>query len=146
MSRPKRADEANCIYHSLNRGHARYSIFEKGDDFDAFERIVAEGLNRYPCRILAYQRMHNHLHFVLQPKEGCTSRRLAVGIVVPLAGPPRARSKNPVRLAHCTASALDKQVREPPREKGLKAVRRSIKRGSPYGNEGRVESTAQAWL
>jgi putative transposase len=65
MPRPKRADEANCLYHALNRGNAKSDIFKKDADFDAFERILAEGLERYPCQILAYQLMPNHWHFVL---------------------------------------------------------------------------------
>lgn len=69
MGRPKRADEAGQIYHALNRGNARASIFHKPGDFDAFEQILAEGLQRYACRILAYQLMPNHWHLVLQPTE-----------------------------------------------------------------------------
>ena len=69
MPRPKRADEANGIYHALNRGNARSAIFKKDADYDAFERILAEGLERYPCRILSYQLMPNHWHIVLQPTE-----------------------------------------------------------------------------
>ena len=52
MPRPKRADEAGGIYHALNRGNARSEIFRKEEGYDAFERILAEGLQRYPCRIL----------------------------------------------------------------------------------------------
>ena len=69
MGRPKRQDEAGCIYHALNRGNARATIFRKPADFDAFESILAEGLLRYPCQILAYQLMPNHWHFVLRPTE-----------------------------------------------------------------------------
>ncbi len=69
MGRPKRADEAGGIYHALNRGNARATIFHKPEDYDAFERILAEGLQRYPCHILAYQLMPNHWHFVLRPTE-----------------------------------------------------------------------------
>ena len=69
MPRPKRADEAGGIYHALNRGNARREIFRKEDDYVAFERILAEGLERYPCGILSYQLMPNHWHFVLRPTE-----------------------------------------------------------------------------
>jgi len=69
MPRPKRADEANGIYHALNRGNARAKLFKKTADFEAFERILAEGLQRYPCRLLSYQLLSNHWHFVLQPIE-----------------------------------------------------------------------------
>jgi putative transposase len=69
MGRPKRADQAGGVYHALNRGNARARIFQKPEDFEAFERILAAGLERYPCRILAYQLMPNHWHFVLQPTQ-----------------------------------------------------------------------------
>ncbi len=32
MPSPKRADEANCIYHALNRGNAKSPIFKKDAD------------------------------------------------------------------------------------------------------------------
>ncbi len=69
MGRPKRADEAGGIYHALNRGNARRDLFRKPEDFDAFERILADGLAQYPCQILSYQLMPNHWHFVLRPTE-----------------------------------------------------------------------------
>ncbi len=56
MPRPKRADEAGGIYHDLNRGNARCEIFCKAEDYEAFARILAEGMQRYPCVILSYQR------------------------------------------------------------------------------------------
>ena len=69
MGRPKRADEAGGIYHALNRGSARSTIFHKPEDYEALEEILAEGLTRYACRILAYQFMPNHWHFMLQPAD-----------------------------------------------------------------------------
>jgi len=69
MPRTKRADEAGEIYHALNRGNARSTIFHKDEDYEAFERILGEGLERYPCKILSYQLMPNHWHFILQPTE-----------------------------------------------------------------------------
>ena len=69
MGRPKRADEAGGMDHSLDRGHARSTMFHKPEDYAAFEQILAEGLKRYACRMLAYQFMPNHWHFVLQPTE-----------------------------------------------------------------------------
>ena len=59
MPRPKRADEKNAIYHALNRGNRRSVIFDKDADYEAFENILAEGLVRYPCRILSYQLIEN---------------------------------------------------------------------------------------
>ena len=53
----------------MNRGNARSEIFRKTEDYAAFEGILAEGLQRYPCTVLSYQLMPNHWHFVLQPSE-----------------------------------------------------------------------------
>ena len=68
MPRPPRADEAGGIYHALNRGNSRADIFHKQADFDAFERIMAEGLDRYRIRLFSYQLMNNHWHLILSPE------------------------------------------------------------------------------
>jgi hypothetical protein len=47
MPRPPRADAAGGLYHALNRGSARARFFGKEPDYEAFERVLAEGLNRY---------------------------------------------------------------------------------------------------
>ena len=36
------------ICHVLNRGDGRMWLFHEEDDSDAFERVRAEGLERYP--------------------------------------------------------------------------------------------------
>lgn len=69
MPRPPRADEAGAIYHALNRGNARQQIFHKDKDYEAFERVVAEGLEKYEVDLIAYQWMDNHWHMVLSPHE-----------------------------------------------------------------------------
>ena len=67
MSRPPRADEANGLYHALNRGNSRATIFHQEDDYEAFERILADGLSRYAVRLFGYELMPNHWHLVLRP-------------------------------------------------------------------------------
>ena len=67
MPRTTRADEAGGVYHALNRGNARQRIFRKEADYEAFERIVAEGLARYDVRLYAYALMPNHWHIILRP-------------------------------------------------------------------------------
>ena len=44
------------IYHTLNRGNAKSDIFFKEPDFEAFERLIAEGL----CQ-LAWRRVTKEL-------------------------------------------------------------------------------------
>jgi putative transposase len=60
MARHRRADEAGGIYHALNRGNARARIFHKAEDYEAFERILSEGLQQYEVELFAYQLMPNH--------------------------------------------------------------------------------------
>ncbi len=64
MARLKRADEAGANYHALNRGNARATLFHKAADYEAFERLLAVGLDRYSVELLAYQLMPNHWHLV----------------------------------------------------------------------------------
>ena len=68
MGRAPRADEAGGIYHALNRGNGRHDIFLKEADFEAFEQIIKEGLEKFPVDLLAYQWMGNHWHMVLSPQ------------------------------------------------------------------------------
>ena len=69
MPRPPRADESGAIYHALNRGNARQTIFHKAEDFAAFERVIISGLEKHPVELYSYQWMPNHWHMVLSPLE-----------------------------------------------------------------------------
>ena len=69
MPRALRSDFAGQIYHALNRGNARNKIFFKECDFEAFEHVIEEGLEKYPINLIAYQWMSNHWHMVLSPHE-----------------------------------------------------------------------------
>ena len=69
MPRQKRADEAGGIYHALNRGNQRQTIFHKEGDYEGFLRVLARGLELYPVELFAYVLMPNHWHMVLSPRE-----------------------------------------------------------------------------
>jgi putative transposase len=69
VPRPNRADEAGSIYHALNRGNARQTIFHKPEDYEAFLRVLGEGLERYPVELYSFTLMPNHWHLVLRPAE-----------------------------------------------------------------------------
>lgn len=56
------------IFHVLNRGNARDPIFEKDDDYLAFETILRETMEQIDVRLLAYCLMPNHWHLVLWPR------------------------------------------------------------------------------
>ena len=67
MPRRARAIQAKGIYHVLNRGNGRMLLFHKPADYQAFERVLTEGLQRYRMQLLAYCLMPNHWHLVLCP-------------------------------------------------------------------------------
>jgi len=56
------------VFHVLNRGVGRRGIFEKDEDYAAFERVMAHALTAEPVRLLAYCLMPNHWHLLLCPK------------------------------------------------------------------------------
>ncbi|RII00967.1 hypothetical protein B9J77_00015 [candidate division NPL-UPA2 bacterium Unc8] len=68
MGRALRIDISNEIYHVLNRANARMTIFEKDNDYQAFETIIEEAKDHYPIKIFSYQIMPNHWHFCLCPQ------------------------------------------------------------------------------
>jgi REP-associated tyrosine transposase len=69
MGRPLRATAGGLVYHVLNRANARMPIFDKLEDYGAFERILHEAVQRVRMRLLAYCVMPNHWHLVLWPRE-----------------------------------------------------------------------------
>ena len=52
------------VYHVLNRGNGRMTIFDDEDDYAAFERVLAETMGDLPMRLLAYCLMPNHWHML----------------------------------------------------------------------------------
>jgi len=77
MPRHRRADEAGAIYHALNRGNARQAIFRKDEDYQAFIRVLGEGLQRYAVELFSFTLMPNHWHMVLRPlHDGLMGRML----------------------------------------------------------------------
>jgi len=68
MGRPKRAADGGLIYHVLNRANARMTIFEKDEDYEAFERVLEESVDRTQTRVLAYCVLPNHWRMVVWPR------------------------------------------------------------------------------
>lgn len=67
MGRAPRITVPGLVYHLLNRRVMRLAIFEDDADYRAFERVLAEALDRTDApRLLAYCLMPNHWHLVVQ--------------------------------------------------------------------------------
>jgi putative transposase len=69
MGRPRRAADGGMIYHVLNRGNARMTIFESNADYEALEQVLEQAIERYGTELLAWCLMPNHWHFVVRPHE-----------------------------------------------------------------------------
>ena len=56
------------VFHALNRAVARHTLFHKEQDYEAFERVMAEAMRLHPTRLLAYCLMPNHGSTVFDPE------------------------------------------------------------------------------
>lgn len=69
MPRTSRIDIGQEVYHILNRANARVQIFDDDEDYQIFEKILQEAVERFNMRLLAYCIMPNHWHLVIYPKQ-----------------------------------------------------------------------------
>ena len=68
MPRTARKAPGGMVYHVINRGVGKNQLFFNEDDYQSFERVIHETLEKRPMRILSYCLMPNHWHFVLWPE------------------------------------------------------------------------------
>jgi putative transposase len=69
MPRTARKAPGGVVFHVINRGVGRRCIFDKDEDFSAFERVMVHALTAHPVRLLGYCMMPNHFHLLLWPDE-----------------------------------------------------------------------------
>lgn len=68
MARKLRSAAGGVVYHVLNRAVGRGTLFEDEGDYAAFEKVLAEAVERTRIRLLAYCLMPNHWHLLVWPK------------------------------------------------------------------------------
>lgn len=68
MPRAERTDVGEYVYHVLNRANARVQIFDSDKDYQLFEIILKEAVEKFDMRLLSYCVMPNHWHLILYPK------------------------------------------------------------------------------
>ena len=56
------------MFHVLNRGNDRRTIFEDRGDYEAFLRLLGQTQQVAPMRVLTYCLLSNHWHMVLWPE------------------------------------------------------------------------------
>jgi len=65
MPRIGRTDVGEYVYHIINRANARVQIFDSDKDYQLFESVLEEAVEKYNMRLLSYCIMPNHWHLVI---------------------------------------------------------------------------------
>jgi putative transposase len=82
MGRLPRLIADGLVYHALNRGNNRDTVFHHTEDFQAFLDALAQTKERYPFRLFAFCLLSNHFHLVLQPDKGQSISRILQSLTV----------------------------------------------------------------
>jgi putative transposase len=65
MPRIARGLADNQIYHIINRGNRKESVFHDSYDYEKFLKLLEEAKEKYSIKIYAYCLMSNHFHLVV---------------------------------------------------------------------------------
>ena len=74
MSRPLRPVADGSIYHVINRGNNRQTVFRKAGDYQAFLEALSNLKERQPFELYGYCLLSNHFHLLIRPLETTISR------------------------------------------------------------------------
>jgi putative transposase len=74
MPRPLRPIADGLVYHVINRGNNRQTVFDSDGDFRAFLKAIADLKERMPFHLYGYCLMTNHIHLLVRPKKTSISR------------------------------------------------------------------------
>jgi putative transposase len=66
MPRIPRGQQAGFVYHVINRGNGRATVFHKDADYKAFLSLLALAKKRHPVKLFAFSLMPNHFHFLME--------------------------------------------------------------------------------
>jgi putative transposase len=82
MGRPLRPHADGLLFHALNRGNNRQTVFHCPQDGRTFLRALAQTQRRYPFRLFGYCLMPNHFHLLLAPEKGQNISRILQSLTV----------------------------------------------------------------
>jgi len=75
MPRIARGLTDGYIYHVLNRGNGKQTVFHKDADYEAFISLIRDAINQYSVKLFFYCLMPNHFHLVLSPEKSADLSR-----------------------------------------------------------------------
>lgn len=74
MPRPLRPIADGLVYHVINRGNNRQTVFDSEGDYHAFLKAIADLKHRMPFDLYGYCLMGNHIHLLVRPRKHPISR------------------------------------------------------------------------
>jgi len=74
MPRPLRPIADGLVYHVINRGNNRQTVFSSEGDFTAFLKAITDLNERLQFDLYGYCIITNHIHLLIRPREGSISR------------------------------------------------------------------------
>jgi putative transposase len=69
LPRKPRIDVGEEIYHVINRADGRRRVFRSHKDYRRFSEVLAQAVERFQMRLLAYCIMPTHWHLVVWPRK-----------------------------------------------------------------------------
>ena len=96
MPRISRVASGGMVFHVLNRGVGGQRLLSRPSDYEAFEDVVAETLEKIPMRIGSYCVVPNHWHFVLWPEHAGDFAAFMQRLTVPISYSMRKNGSGPV--------------------------------------------------
>lgn len=67
MPRIPRGQQGGYVYHVINRGNGRATVFHKAQDYESFLNLLAEAKQRHRVKLFGFCLMPNHFHLVVEP-------------------------------------------------------------------------------
>ena len=113
MPRPLRPVADGLIYHVINRGNNRQTVFASEGDFKAFLKAIADLKERIRFDLYGYCLMTNHIHLLIRPRQGAISRIVQSLLVLAHTAIPPFSWQQRARLARALQEPADPGRRPP---------------------------------
>ena len=82
MCEPIRILAPHILFHVINRGNARQTVFRDRADFEYYRNLLVRYKQKYGVHIYHYVLMANHIHFLMEPTLENTLSKWMQGITI----------------------------------------------------------------
>jgi putative transposase len=82
MPRPPRISLGGLVYHIINRGNNRQTVFKDEGDFIVYLKTIKKFQGKYLFKLYAYCLMNNHVHLIIEPSKTNTLSKIIQSITL----------------------------------------------------------------